>query len=624
MTPETVITFITGYLHSLREESRQETSGAKHGFDHIILKLAEADDLIPLRIAYHRPGREGMPKPKKEHEYGEDLKVISRDGKHLTIFVLKDEALTYRNWTEEGFEKDMTLASSQDMTLPEMGLVTEVKIILAYNKDDEARGVEAFDRFVKSRPRKIGESATLTFERWNLTSLTEKVRDKLIGSPALLPEQFFRSFSYLCWQVQDFAHGSEQWREVLMPDVKEFLANVLSGNPGEKEVRMVSVALLILHDHGKKHPTWETGWIEILECAMLALWLMARKAKSDKILQEVLRTWLGLYVVQLEAFYEKNGEKLMVEDSLSCGPHREFADAVASHHAYWHIARLGILGLSFLQLASAMPQKRESEAMVEAYQKVMHILAGMLSANSACRRPMLDIHHIQLCLVWFLFAVSHRNDEILNLFADIQERLVLRRRDGITARLLDQSNSWSLLLESIASGENSSPAVGRSSYLLQMLIEICVYRLGKEGEELAWAIYQHLIQGCTIDGHSFEFPEKVELQSWIPPDDWIDKILAGSIGHEGTCVTINYFASSKPNEEEFPAAVRLFIETTQASAPEVEYRGLPLAVIALACETHRSPLPPAFWRSSFGEPEGKTKKRKSTGRKKADASPTGR
>ncbi len=88
MTPETITTFLSGYLHSLREETRDEKTGLKHGFDHIVLKLAEADDLLPLRLAFHRGGRTGAPKPKKEHEFGEDLKVISRDGSQLTVFVL--------------------------------------------------------------------------------------------------------------------------------------------------------------------------------------------------------------------------------------------------------------------------------------------------------------------------------------------------------------------------------------------------------------------------------------------------------------------------------------------------------------------------------------------------------
>ena len=67
-------------------------------------------------------------------------------------------------------------------------------MVLAYNKDDEARGVEAFENFAKSWPPKVGKSAKLVLERWNLTDLTDKVRSKLVDSPAILPEQFFRSF----------------------------------------------------------------------------------------------------------------------------------------------------------------------------------------------------------------------------------------------------------------------------------------------------------------------------------------------------------------------------------------------------------------------------------------------
>ncbi|MES2437980.1 MAG: hypothetical protein V4584_02870 [Verrucomicrobiota bacterium] len=613
MSPEITTTFLTGYLHGLREETRDEKSGPKYGFDHVILKLAEADDLIPLRLAFHRGGRNKAPKPKKEHEYGEDLKVINRDGKKLTIFVLKDEALTYKNWLAAGFEKDVRLAASQDLTTPEMRSVTEVRIVVAYNKEDEARGVEAYERLAKSLGTTVGNSAKLIFERWNLTTITDKVKEKLIGSPALLPEQFFRSFSYICWQVEDFSHGSEQWREVLIPDWREFLGVVLRDGAGEKEARLISMALVILHAHGKKEPSWETGWIEMMEWAVLALWSAVRKSNTKSMAGEVFKIWMSFYLAELEAYYERNAVLLATEDSLTCGFNGHFTEAISTHHAYWHLARLGILGCSFLQMEQFMPDDKSGnkEAMRKGYNTVVDTLVKMMNANSACRRPLLDIHHIELFLSWLLLAASNRGDEVLEIFHDIHERLIFRRIGHGGVRVIDQSNSWALLLEFMATNEPPSESFGKSSYLLQMIIEICVCKLGREGEALAWAFFQHLVLGQDDFGKSFEFPETVELQSWVPPSAWLDKVLAGPVGNEGICVTVQYSRLGTLDVNTFSPKVREFVETMRNTYPAESLEGIPYGAVVLACVMHDSPIPPEFWRSALESPPPFKSRRKS-------------
>ena len=611
MTPEIITTFLSGYLHSLREETRDEQTGAKFGFDHVVLKLAEADNLLPLRLAFHRGGRVSAPKPKKEHEFGEDLKVISRDGTQLSVFVLKDEPLTYKNWTAQGFEKDLTHAVAQDLTPPELRRVKEVRVVLIYNKDDEARGVEAFDKFVKSRPPKVGKSAKLLIERWNLTDFTERVRVNLAASPAVLPERFFRAFSYICWQVQDFSHGSEQWLEVLIPDWREFLTSVLPENAGEREVRMVTMALIVLYGHGKADPSWETGWIELMELAMLALWQIAAQSKDKKVKEAVWTAWVSLYLAQLEAYYEKNANLLMTEDSLACGHHGKFSEAVASHHAFWHMGRLGILGTALLQIAADVKSERSKKALMTACQKVTNTLVGMINANPACFRPMLDIQHIELFLVWILLAAVGRKNEVLAIFSQIHERLILRRCGNAGIRLIDQSNSWPLLFEHIATGEPSSESFGKSSYLLQMLIELCVCKLGPQGEELAWAFYQHLVLGLGDDGKSLEFKENVELQSWVPPAGWEEIVLTKSVAHDGICVTIRYGGIREVKRDQFGDEVRGFVEKTRAARNLTQPHILPFGVLILGCLTHRSPLPPEMWRAAF-EPVTAAKKSKRT------------
>ena len=92
------------------------------------------------------------------------------------VFVLKDEVLSYRNWIAERFEDDLRRARDQDLTTPELIRVEEVAIVLAYNKDDDEEGVESFEKFERASDPKIAGRAAVKFERWNLTTITEKVR----------------------------------------------------------------------------------------------------------------------------------------------------------------------------------------------------------------------------------------------------------------------------------------------------------------------------------------------------------------------------------------------------------------------------------------------------------------
>lgn len=113
MTPDSITTFLNGYVHSLAEETQTDKRGRRFGFDQIILQLAQAEQWLPLRLAFHRGGRRGAPKPKKEAEHGVDLQFLAADGLTMFAFVLKDEALTYKNWENEKFHSDLSRAASK-------------------------------------------------------------------------------------------------------------------------------------------------------------------------------------------------------------------------------------------------------------------------------------------------------------------------------------------------------------------------------------------------------------------------------------------------------------------------------------------------------------------------------
>lgn len=621
MTLESIKTFVSGYLQSLTEETRDDRRGPRYGFEQIILQLAQEADWIPLRLSFHRGGPDASSKPKKEHEYGVDQKFITRDGKLMIVFVLKDEPLTYRNWESHKFNSDMSFACNQNMSEQGLERVEEVKIILGYNKGEEARGLEAFEKFVGSQRDYIGK-AKLTIERWNLDKLTDLVLEKLLKSPAILPERFFRKFSYICGQVNDFSHGSPQWEEVLIPDWIEFIDLVLAGPVSVQSLRLISISLLVLHSHGKQEPSFATGWIELLEYAVIAVWKVTRKTTDKKVLSVVMEIWLHLYVHSLEAYYQRNSPLLQTEHSLAFGVRGDFAEATSVFYCYWHMARLGILATSFYELAVTLPEEKCKDLNI-GFNTVVNWLVGLINANPAIRRPLLDIHHIQLFLVWQVMRCAGRATEVFTVYQDIFERLLHRRVGGGGVRVIDQSNSWQNLFDYMVTGEEPSEGFGKSSYLLQMLIEIATGGIGPNGPVLAQQIYRHLIEGVDSNGEPYGFAEEVELQSWIPPKEWADKVLQGPVHRTGIALSVkSYYQPNETDRSDFKARVESFVSETRATHPFTEPERIPGSVLFLASILHNSPIPPEFWRKqifdsprSSQEPLAKKQQRPTTAKK---------
>src|SRR5215472_62171 len=142
--------FLTYYIRSLAERTRAEKKGTKFGFDWIIYNLALAEDLIPHRLPFFRGGADEISKTKTEAEFGIDAAFVSRDGKLLTIFVLKDEPLNNSTWTQNDFDADLRRAAAPDLEASGLKSISVVRVILVYNKDEDQTGIELFERQTKT------------------------------------------------------------------------------------------------------------------------------------------------------------------------------------------------------------------------------------------------------------------------------------------------------------------------------------------------------------------------------------------------------------------------------------------------------------------------------------------
>jgi hypothetical protein len=596
MTPESVDNFLSLYLRSLVEESRPMKTGPRFGFDRVIHQLALADGCIEVRLPFFRESGEDIPRPKKEAEHGVDMSFLTNDKKTLLIFVLKGVALTYKSFYSNEFDKDLRLAAAPDTDDPIMPGVESIKIILAYNKDDDEEGIESFNRLTKTLGTKVADRMELSFDRWNLTRITNLVSEKLL-TPALLPENFFKKFSYICSQFSDFDTTSPHWSELLLPDWRDLLHDILKGPVKETNVRLISITLIVLRQHakrdhaGKASPGSHLGWIELVEWAMLAL-SKATNAAPKKLEKEIRRiffeSWTSFYLTEVQSFYREHGEALASHHVLEI-PGEPIEDAGGSYRAHWHLGRLGILAMAISELTLHANEEAKRAAGIEWLREINNWLIGLLNASPSCYRPMLDIQHIEQYLVWQSLARMGRWDDIASWMLELTDRIYIRYLGVCEIPGIDYRNSWELLMEGLTGADSENSIPSNSSYLVLMLMELCLMFPDGRGEQIIQRLHKQFVEDLEDNqNESPKAPSPLNLCSWRPPEDWLAQVLAGTEGGHGVSVVLG---------RDDPAGSLLDF-VTKSHDPKIDQFGPPElpSVVALACLRYCIPLPPVFWR----------------------------
>ena len=602
MTPDQQTSFLTYYVRSLAERTRVEKSGTKFGFDWVIYNIALAADWTPHRLPFLRGGSAEFSTTKTEPEYGIDLAFLSSDRQHLFVFVLKDEVLNNQNWGKQSFDIDLRKAAAPDLSAQDAGDVREVHVILAYNKDEDHAGVELFNRLAAGLGTKVGDRAALSFERWNLTTITEKVHDGLL-TPSLLPQGFFSHFSYLCSQFGDSRHGSDEWTRQLMPNWRRFLSELLKDDADERCIRLLPVALIILREHGGTNPTADTGWIDLMEWSMLAAWRVHQTTSKASVRVAIEQMWVQLYVAELNRYYQAQVVNLSVESGLDQHSGGGYVDAVASGVvSLWHVARLGMLALALFEVPPRTPD--EEPARQQALNRIANWLVTLMNANTAALRPLLDIHHIELFLVWrTLWQVGRARDISLWLM-ELQNRLFARRSGKANLPFLDGRNSLESVFEFVATREPPPEFCDKSSVFLVCMLELCFSLPLETRDHLLELIYRRLVLGKVDSGERMPGCEPIDLLLWVPPDDWGEHVVSKSLADEGECilVTLQDVTAGEADPDNLADRIGRFVEVSRKERPFQLMDGLPVSIIVLACLKHGSPLPPEFWRLSIFGP----------------------
>lgn len=606
--------FLTSYICSLLERTGIEKNAIRTGFDWVIYNLGMAKSWSPFQLPFFREPSDATSKAKRgEPEFGEDISFLSRSKKEYYIFVLKDEPLTYRNWTRHNFDSDLRRAVNPDLNRRGLESVDSVKVILAYNKDENKNGIQSYEQFIRSQSTKIAGNVKLSFERWNLTRIVEEIESFLI-TPDLLPQYLAGQFRYICSQVKDFDFSSRKWEEQLLPNWRSFLSVVLQEPVDERKVRLVPVALMILNHYLKDSPNSYPGWIDLMEWAMLGLWACSEKVpkrKSRKLKDIIVRTWLNFYVAELEKYFLIVERTLTTQHGFSVerkGLGLGVSPINDAYLAYWHIGRLGILTLAPQDFQTR--KKSEYEKFIQqVVSRSAECLVRCIHVNPAALRPLVDLNHIELFLIWLVLWQAGRRKDLYEWLSELETRLLIRRaRKHISVPFIE-ANSWlDLVAEYAATSERPYNYSDSSSYLLLMILELCFSLPDAQRDELLERYMKRVVKGIGDDGQSLVEGE-IELQSWVPPGDWSESVLKEAVT-DGIAIITSNFELTVEKAKSLAERIKELVEQTRQKHPwKAPAGGVPLTAYILACIKHRSPLPPEFWRDTiFATVPEKTKK----------------
>ncbi len=594
MQSNDLTSFLSNYLTSLLERTRAEKKGIKIGFDWVIYNLAIAKNWTPMRLPFFRVPSPETPKTKSEAEFGIDLAFLRESDQELIIFVLKDEALTNSNWKSHDFDEDLRMASN--VNLKQLGLesVKKVSIVLAYNKDEDNTGIEHFERITQALGETRRDGVKLTFERWNLTRLVEEVRSNLL-TPELMPQHLSSALQYICLQVSDFDFGSAEWENQLIPQWKHFLSMVLDSPVDERKLQLVPVALMIIHQYKKDKSNSYPGWIDLIEWAMLALWNTCRDLE-EKEKAIVANIWLRFYVTELKSYFFEIQDALTTEHGLAgiergrdIGQLGAIRDA---YIAYWHLGRLGILNYAPQQFWDTQDEHRK--IFEEHLRRNVQWLDGFFFNNPAILRPLLDVHHVELFLVWLMLWQVKRQNEIYGWLGSLENCLLTRRAEMSGLPFIEARNRMDLVAEFAATSKRPPEFTDGSSYLLLVILELCFSLEESQRDELLERYFEQIVKGVGADGQLLD-NNKIDLLGWIPPDDWDVRILREPVT-DGTAILTHNFEFHSDDQRSLAEKIRDFVRQCREKSPPKAFIEVPQAALILACIKHQSPLPPEFWR----------------------------
>lgn len=411
--------------------------------------------------------------------------------------------------------------------------------------------------------------------------------------------------SYVSAQAADFKHGSDPWQLQLVPNWKQFVDDVLRESAGARGPALIPVALIIVRQHAADNSSFETGWIELVEWAAIALWKGHKEYPDEVVRTSALRFWREFYIAELDRFYRAHIGALGTEHSIDHTALGSLIGAVAaSYIAYWHIGRLGLLSVDIVTGLEPGDTTGQGQNRIARLNEVANWAAMIMNANVAVFRPVLDIQHIEVFLIMETLRNAGRVAEAKDIIEALVANLYPRRLGQSSFPFLDGGNSLDNVFKQITTRPDKSPALAQSSFFVLMLLELCCILPDDVRDSLVSLIHRRLVLGAFDRGDPGDCLP-INLMSWIPPDDWAKLVFEDEIP-EGQGVFVAPLASGREATAlDILPSIRKLVAEMRRVGPRLQLpSNIPLAATILASLRHHRPLPPELWRRwAFPEPE---------------------
>ncbi|GAB1444363.1 hypothetical protein MASR2M39_32180 [Ignavibacteriales bacterium] len=585
--------FLINYIIRLKERTRNEKSGTVFGFDWVMYNLFLVQGWTAIELPFLLSGNQKGFKTKTHPQFGVDMAFLKN--RDLIVLVLKDESLTYKNWTKHNFSDDLQMAAFPDSKIIKEYKIKSQRIILAYNKYEDKDGVKQFENVVNGLKQNTIKNTS--FERWNITKIVDEVENHLL-TPELLPQYLSAQLSFMCQLIQRVEFGSKEWEQLLIPSWKLYLDNVIGEKIDLTHLHMIPISLVIIDQFRERtNPNSYLGFIELMEWAVITAF---HKVKIDQKKEFIIvwsELWGNLYLFELSNFLVSNEKLFYVEHGLSRGSQGGLlAPLNDAYLVYWYISKVSICYLGYNEIK---PQNdEEKDAIEQILKKCREWLKNLIRLNPGAYRPLIDLNHIEIYLIWVVLTDSSDNAFISDFFSVLQINLLIRKLGKTNIPFIEGGNRYDLVAEYFVSPEplrkNMVDFIDNSSYLILMVLELIQSIHGQEMSGLLKRYWHEIVLAQDTGGVPFgEGFKSLSLQSVAPVKDWSKNIFSES---DQKVITILFHN----NEEIEPSAIQesllSFIKKCTTEFPNTLQLNHPLGSYILACIKHKSPLPPYFWR----------------------------
>ncbi len=480
-----MINLIVGeYLRSLKERNE---------LDSIFLLLL---DQMEFEIQKSAQSSHGQP------EYGNDITAVKIDDdgiKKIFIFQLKggnDKNINATNFNKKDGIRESILQAIDvnyiDKSKPELfGL--KKKIVLVHNGEINNNIKEQFNGFIDNN-----FNDNIDFVRWDIFNLTELFSKYLFNEYLLVKQEYLNLFKKSLAFI-DIPEGNfmyfKQLVDSILDDLKEYNEKYFN-----KVMALFNMMSSMIFHYAKEANNLEPAK-QCITYILLKSWGWALEKNvedKDNVIENILKLNF-IHFFMLDEYFLKTIPVTKEQDGLFINSGKDYETIGYPIRALEYIGYLVI----YIYFFPFFFYKKEDE-----YKKVLigsiESLIQILKNNSGCSRPLLDNHSVPILLVIKLLYENSRYDIIKDYIFEIFNNIA--KIKTIRNRMPELYNNIDALVEFCATNERPSNYYDSSSYLLEILIEICI----------------KFDNNDIFNDFSEYLTKNIELLVYFPPEDIVE------------------------------------------------------------------------------------------------------